>query len=176
MALLASWWSRQTHSLHSWFNCLCRCWRPYTGSKQWQRQQLNRPQDQAEHQTQVLVGVTVPPPPPLLAVTTHRMGRATTHSYSWRPPKPFQSVAVSHGRMGAMAAAALWECSDSNSELAASLAGDLWRHLMGHFGSLGPFPGKPLLAVLGLLDDSRGPDTVCGRVSQKNGRSWASKK
>lgn len=97
-------------------------------------------------------------------------------SYSWRPPKPFQSVPVSHGRMGAMAAAALWECSDSNSELAASLAGDLWRHLMGHFGSLGPFPGKPLLAVLGLLDDSRGPDTVCGRVSQKNGRSWASKK
>lgn len=60
--------------------------------------------------------------------------------------------------------------------LDASLAGDLWRHLMGHFGSLGPFPGKPLLAVLGLLDDSRGPDTVCGRVSQKNGRSWASKK
>lgn len=74
MAVLASWWSRQTRSLHSWFNCLCRCWRPYTGSKQWQRQQLNRLQDQAEHQTQVLVGVTVPPPPPLLAVTTHQMG------------------------------------------------------------------------------------------------------
>lgn len=121
MALLASWWSRQTHSLHSWFNCLCRCWRPYTGSKQWQRQQLNRLQDQAEHQTQVLVGVTVPPPPPLLAVTTHRMGRATTHSYSWRPPKPFQSVPVSHGRMGLPPASP-------------GTFGDIWWDILDHLG------------------------------------------
>lgn len=160
MALLASWWSRQTHSLHSWFNCLCRCWRPYTGSKQWQRQQLNRPQDQAEHQTQVLVGVTVPPPPPLLAVTTHRMGVGDN-------PQLFLETTQAISERGSV---------PRQNGLDASLAGDLWRHLMGHFGSLGPFPGKPLLAVLGLLDDSRGPDTVCGRVSQKNGRSWASKK
>lgn len=118
MALLASWWSRQTRSLHSWFSCLCRCWRPYTGSKQWQRQQLNRPQDQAEHQTQVLVGVIVPPPPPLLAVTTHRMGEGdypqlfleTTQAISERASVPRQN-----GRHGCccslrMLRQQLWAC------------------------------------------------------------------
>lgn len=39
-----------------------------------QREQPDRLQDPAEHQMQLLVGITVPLPPPLLAVTMHRIG------------------------------------------------------------------------------------------------------